>query len=910
MQLGIVERVDTVTTENIVDEYPECFEGLGCLEREHEIRIDPKVKPVINRARRIPLAMTDIVKAELDKMEQMGVIAKVDEPTEWVNSMVVAEKKDGSVRICLDPKELNKAILREHHHIPTLEDIAHKFAGMKTFTIMDMKHAYWHVPLNRRSHLLTTFNTPFGRRCFLRLPFGIVSSAEVFEKRVEEIFGDLNVAIYFDDLIVFGKDQEDHDRNLRKLLSRAKEHNVKFNREKIQLNRSEVRYLGHIVSAEGLKPDPDKVQAIDQMPNPKDKLGIQRLLGTLNYLRGFIPDVSELTSPLRDLLKDDTIWSWDDEQESAMKNIRKALTSEPVLQYFDVNKDTTLQVDSSQSGLGAVLLQDNHPIAYASRALTETEQNWPQIDKELLAIVHGFEKFHSYVYGRPIDVQTDHNPLVSIIKKELHRASPRLQRLLLRLMKYRIKRVSYVPGKFLYLADTLSRAYIGDASGEMEEEVVMVHTVQVREDQKEALQAAYKTDKSMSDLHDAIQNGWMWRTKSQAPPTLQPYWSVRDELYLQEGFIYRGNQLVVPPLLRREYLKLTHKGHLGIQKCTERAKQYMFWPGISAEVREFVASCPTCQRFANQQQKEPLIPHEVPELPWNKVGMDIMELNNKNYLVVVDFFSHYPEVRLIPQKRGEDVVMALKSIFAVHGVPATVITDNMPFNSATMTGFAKDWGFTIITSSPHYHQSNGMAERYVQTIKQFLKKAAHSGEDLYEALLAYRQAPLTGLTFSPAEMLFNRCLRGPLPCTSAELAPSIPSAFAALTDRQNRQKAVHDRSARALEPLKEGSEVLMRINKQADWSPGQVINRHKQPRSYVVDNGTSLVQRNRVHLKPVKAVPEIDLTEPDDPTNTDTSPTQQAETEAHTSRVVNTPRREPRITRGQRHPKYADYEME
>ena len=170
------------------------------------------------------------------------------------------------------------------------------------------------------------------------------------------------------------------------------------------------------------------------------------------------------------------------QKDRAMEEIKKALTSQPLLQFFDVVKETSLQVDSSKAGLGAVLMQSKHPIAYASRALTDTEQNWPQIDKELLAIVYGFEKFHSYVYGRPVDVQTDHNPLVSIVKKELHKASPRLQKLLLRLMKYHVNRVSFVPGK--YLADTLSRAYIGDVDGEIEEEIIMVHTVQVCEEKE------------------------------------------------------------------------------------------------------------------------------------------------------------------------------------------------------------------------------------------------------------------------------------------------------------------------------------------------------------------------------------------------------------------------------------------
>jgi len=250
--LGIVKRIDILNNQAILDEFADCFEGIGCFDREHTIRVDPNVKPVINRARHIPLSRVENVKAELDKMEANGIIVKVDQPTEWVNNMVVVEKRDGSVRICLDPKELNKAVMREHHHIPTLEDISYKFSGMTVFTIVDMKSGYWHIQLDRPSQLLTTFNTPFGRYCYKWLPFGINFSAEDFEKRVKEVFGDLDVSIYFDDLIIAGKDQEGHDCKLKKVLQRARKRNVRFNKEKIQHNRFEVSYLGHMVLKEGL----------------------------------------------------------------------------------------------------------------------------------------------------------------------------------------------------------------------------------------------------------------------------------------------------------------------------------------------------------------------------------------------------------------------------------------------------------------------------------------------------------------------------------------------------------------------------------------------------------------------------------------------------------------------------------
>jgi hypothetical protein len=850
---GLISRVNEVST-SILDEYPKVFEGIGKLEGKHEICIDQSVKPVIHYPRRVPLSMMDRVKTELDNMEASGIITKVEKPTDWVSSMVCVEKKNGSIRICLDPKDLNKAVKREHHRIPTLEDIAFRFSGMQYYTIMDMKHGFWHIALTEKSSLLTTFNTPFGRYSFKRLPFGLHSSPEVFEKKVEQLFGDLpGVSVYFDDIIVAGKTQQEHDSNLRKLLAKAQEKNVKFNKEKIQLNKTEVRYLGHIVSKDGLRPDPEKVAAIKDMPDPTDKEGVQRLIGTLNFLRSYIPNMSACTEPLRALLRHNSQWVWSKEQIESFETIKRLLTSQPVLQYFDVTKDAHLQVDASKRGLGAVLLQDSKPVAYASRSLTETECNYPQIDKELLAVVFGCERFHNYLYGRAVHIQTDHKPLVPIMGKPLCKISPRLQRLILRLQRYDIAQITYVPGKYMYIADTLSRAYlqrVTDDQADLESEVVMIHTLETDEISMARMTSAYAGDPAMADLMKAVHDGWNWCQKSEAPTSVQPYWSKKADIYEHDGFLYAENRLIIPHSERRHLLKMLHMGHLGIQKCRERARKSFYWPGISTDIHNEVSSCLSCARFSNRQQKEPLLPHDVPDLPWNKVAMDIMEYKSNSYLVVVDCYSHFPELRLIRKKTADDVILALKSIFSVHGIPVTIIADNMPFNSQAMLKFATEWCFTVVTSSPHYPKSNGMAERYVQTMKRFLKKCEETGDDIYRSLLLYRESPVTGCTFSPAEMLFNRSIRSNLPITTEMLRPSVVEPMPQLTANQKSRSYYYDRRAKLLPELQPGSRALIRTDSENEWSQGLIVNHHGAPRSYLVDNGQSVVRRNRVHLKP------------------------------------------------------------
>ena len=211
-------------------------------------------------------------------------------------------------------------------------------------------------------------------------------------------------------------------------------------------------------------------------------------------------------------------------------------------------------------------------------------------------------------------------------------------------------------------------------------------------------------------------------------------------------------------------------------------------PGLSNDIQMTVSSCSTCAKFGHQQQKEPLVPPLVSELPWSKVAMDILDFRTKTYLVVVDCYSHFPELRQLSHKAGCDVILALKSIFSVHGIPRSIMTDNMPFNSLAMREFADEWGFSIMTFSPPYPRSNGIVERYVETIKQCMRKSEDTGEDIYPSLLAYRQTPVTGCVYSPAEMLFNRCLRSSLPATSKTLAPSTIQPFELLRQHQRLTK--------------------------------------------------------------------------------------------------------------------------
>ena len=391
--------------------------------------------------------------------------------------------------VCLDPRDLNKAIQREHYPMKTVEEVAAQLSDAKVFSVLDATSGFWHIKLDEASTQLLTFNTPFGRYQYLRMPFGINSAPEVFQKKMTQAFEDLSgVKIIADDILIWGKDEDEHNFRLEQVLKRSRKVGLKLNRSKMKIMTTEVPYIGHILTANGLKPDPSKVQAVEEMPSPADKPALLRFLGMVNYMSKFIPNLAELTQPLRELLYKDVAWHWSERREKAFRSIKGKLTSDAILQYYDVEKSTTVSVDASSYGLGACLLQEGRPVCYASRSLNSAERNYAQIEKELLAIVYGRIKFHQYVYGKKVRVQTDHKSLEALFRKPLFQAPQRLQRMMLRLQRYDLQ-VEYEPGKNLYIADTLSRAPEGQnetaANSKDEFEVLIIENMPDSEEKLE-----------------------------------------------------------------------------------------------------------------------------------------------------------------------------------------------------------------------------------------------------------------------------------------------------------------------------------------------------------------------------------------------------------------------------------------
>ena len=660
------------TKEEVIRKFQVLFEdGLGAFPGSAHLEIDEEVPPVKLPLRKVPLAVKEDLENELKRLEHLGVIVREERPTEWVSSLVVARKANGKIRVCIDPKPLNKALKRTLYPLPVLDNILPRLRKARIFSICDISSGYWHVSLDEQSSQLTTFATPFGRFRWQRLPFGISVAPEIFQTQLDAAINGLKgVATIVDDMIVWGEGDDDkeaeldHDRNLMKLMERCLEMGIKLSPEKFRHKQPAVNYVGHILSARGLESDPRKVAAIMNMDIPKSRADLQRFLGMVTYLGKFMSGLSELCAPLRALLQEKTEWLWTREADEAVKGIKKAVSSTPVLKYFDETKRVTIQCDASSTGLGAVLLQGGQPVTYASRTLSAAEQNYAQIEKELLAVLFALEKFDQYVYGRHVDVDSDHKPLQIITAKPILTAPKRLQRMLLRLQRYEYT-VHFRPGKEMYIADALSRATgqtqsvdsqdtdledVAVLQTSFEQELEKVHSAQdlILTDSKiERLRKSTHEDVTLQIVAQLIKNGWP-ETVKDVDPAARAYFHVRDELTMDNDIVFRSNRCVIPADLRKDVMKKIHEGHIGMEGSLRRAREHVFWPGMTSHVKDYISKCGTCQSMGQRQPKETLTQTEFAPRPWSTVGADLFQFGGLHYLAVVDYHSNFFEVEKLP----------------------------------------------------------------------------------------------------------------------------------------------------------------------------------------------------------------------------------------------------------------------
>ena len=881
IQLQIIPRICATgksKSEELCKMYPDIFKGIGKLKDvKIHLHTDDTVIPVTQPHRRIPFHIRKKVEKELARLEELDIIEKVDGPTPWVSPIVVAPKPKNpdEIRICVDMRLPNEAVLRQRHITPTIDDLIADLNGATIFSKLDLNSGYHQLELDEKSRNITTFSTHIGLRRYKRLIFGISSAAEIFQNTLcttlEGLKGTRNIS---DDILVFGRTQEEHDENLEATFTRIQQKGLTLNKHKCEFNKDKIEFFGYIFSKDGISPDPKKVEAIKSASTPSNISEVRSFLGMTNYVGRFIPNYATINEPLRALTKQNQPWEWTEKHEKAFDKLKQELASSTIIAYFDPNKETQLIVDASPVGLGALLTQNGKVIAYASRALSDVEKRYSQTEREALAIVWSCEHFHLYLFGHTFKLISDHKPLEVIFNNPKSRPPARIERWRLRLQAYNFK-VVYKPGK-TNAADYISRHPKTGTECCKHSEVAeaYVQFIFVNAIPKamtiEEIRTATLVDQDLQQVIKLIKSG-NWKQSYKQNKTLETFSRLRHELTIvpvTNGFVLLcDKKLVIPKGLRNRVIELAHEGHQGIVKTKQLLREKVWFPGIDKQVEDFCQSCIPCLASTPKQTTEPLQMTVLPNNPWSQISMDFNgPLPSGVYLMVlVDDYSRYPVVEIINSTSAKTVIPQLDKIFSMFGIPEVVKTDNgPPFNGYEFTKFAEYMGFKHRKITPLWPQANGEAERFMRTIGKIIKAANAERkswkQEIYTFLRNYRATPHATTNKSPAEILFGRKMRTKLP--SIQIKPDDNKTRKTDTEKKAKMKKFADQTRKAKKSnFKVGDSVLVKqetrdkLSTPFDPKPYEVIN--KKGSMITARREDHQITRNSSFFKTVKNSPHI-----------------------------------------------------
>ena len=859
-----------------------------------ELREDA-VPFAITAPRTIPFCWREQVKQQLDELLAMDVIEPVEEPSEWCHPLVPVAKRsaDGTVsgcRITVDFTKLNKYVKRPVHPVRTPHDaVAAIPQGASYFTKLDAKSGYHQILVRPEDRHFLTFITPYGRFRCKRASMGLVSSGDEYNRRGDAVLGDIpHTSKVVDDILAFDSDYDEHLKHVWRILGQCDAHGITLNPQKCVFGARKVEFCGFEISAEGYTVDEKKLRAVAEFPRPENITDLRSFLGLTNQIGEFSPDVAAMAEPLRHLLKPKNDWLWTADHTKAFNDVKRALVSPPVLDFFHPGRRTVLETDAARlRGIGFCLRQQDEAgrwrlVQCGSRFLSKAEASYAVCEIEMLALAWACKKCAVYLTGMErVEVVVDHKPLVPIVNNKglADIDNPRLQRLREKLLPYSLT-ASWREGKHHAAADALSRAPVDTPTAddvEMEKELAyqmesLVARVAAEKEEDgtsvspfpdaalERVRAAAKADPECIALKEAIITGFPSH-KGSLDPELRQFWGVRHLLAVDDGLVVYGQRLLIPKCLRRETLQKLHISHQGIERTKRRARQTVYWPGIDQDITNYVGACSVCQRHLPSHQKEPLIQESIPSRVFEAVSADYFAWAGRTYLVYADRLSGWASVVHVQgAATARDLIASLRSMFAATGVPNTIRTDGGPQFSAKLTrDFLRRWGVKHEISSPHYSQSHGHAEAAVKTVKHLVMKVTSRGDldtdEFAQGLLELRNTPGADGK-SPAEVLFGHQLRSTVPTHHRGFASRWQRA-ADDCDRRSelndKVKQRYDLTAREHPRLRVRQRVLIQNPRTKLWDrTGEVtaVGRH---RDYVVKMPSGRIYwRNRRFLRPLR----------------------------------------------------------
>ncbi|XP_015266366.1 PREDICTED: uncharacterized protein K02A2.6-like [Gekko japonicus] len=634
--LGIaVVGVNTVVENKwavLYSEFPEVFGGgLGRYNGPPvSFDLDPGVRPIRLKYRKVPIPFKAKIEAELDKLVEQGVLEPVPFG-KWETPIVTPIKPDGSIRICADYKcTINKALQQHSYPVPVISHVLASLGGGKIFAKLDLAQAYQQLPVTKEAAEAQTIVTHRGAFRVNRLQFGVNVAPGIFQSLMEGLLrGVPGTVPYFDDVLIAGKSEDELLHRVREVLKRFSDAGLKVKKSKCLVGVHSVEFLGFRVDEFGVHPTNDKVSAIQHAPRPQGNKELQSFLGLLNFYHAFLPHKASVAAPLHNLLHKDSKWKWGPEHERAFKGVKELLSSDAVLTHYDENKLLVLAADASPYGVGAVLshvMPDGReaPVAFYSRSLTAAEKNYAQIDKEALALVSAVKKFNDFLFGRRFILVTDHKPLLGIFAQDRQLPdvmSARMLRWALFLSAYEFD-LEHRPGKAIGHADALSRCPLpgqdldpAPACSVLAIEELPEAPVSVKD-----IAAATARDSVLSRVLNWVWRGWPAGTLE---PEFKPYKMRENEMSVSKGCLLWGNRVVVPHRWREKVLKSLHEGHPGMVHMKALARGYVWWPGLDADIEEWVRGCTPCQQARADPPTAYPQKWESAGKPWSRLHIDL-----------------------------------------------------------------------------------------------------------------------------------------------------------------------------------------------------------------------------------------------------------------------------------------------
>ena len=810
--------------------------------------------------RPIPINQEPEARKILNDLVETGVIAKLEEPTDWLSPAFFLEKPGGGLRLVTDftASGLNEVITRNVHPFPSSSEVQRKIhPDSRFFAKLDCIQGYHQLALDEDSQKLTAFVTPLGSYYYKRVAMGMAMSGDEFCRKTDPIIEDVPLSTKIvDDILLQGKTMDELRQRIKDVLEKCRQYNIIISKRKFTIGTS-IEFAGFCVSADGISPDPEKVKAIREFPTPNDITSLRSFLGLAQQLASFVPDLAHCSGPLRTLLKKDTQWIWLKDHDDAFKKTKEVLTGTKLIQPFDTNLPTVLLTDASRTkGLGFALIQTNDDgfnrlICCGSRGLSSTESRYATIELELQAVVYAVEKSYHYLRGlKHFTVMSDHRPLVGLFKKRLDEISNRrLQRQRLRLADYCFELV-YTPGKSHHIADALSRSPVFDPPEDIEQEGNTISHVCVDKSLQELKEKA-KQSIEYQQVVKAVLDDKDPRNLPLTHPAREFRSVFHDLGFHDDLLIFQGQRIVIPRNFRKEILEKLHLSHSGVTKSKLLARQAYYWPGMNRDIESTVADCADCRKFSPTQQQETLIPSQ-PTGPMEFVGIDLFHIGTNNYVVMKDGYSGFLFVDKLTKLTTAHVLSKIEKHFNVFGIPNTIRSDGGPQFRKEFDEFCADLRITHEQSSPYHPRSNGLAESAVKSAKRLLQKS-HEKFDIFQRnLLEYHNVPREDTKLSPAAMIFGRPCRTRLPTLPAARKPvGEDTALQAKKNAVESMKDKHDQHAKDLPPLKIGDSVDVQNPFTKLWdSQGTVKEVRRGKRSYIITSDAGRFKRNRKFLRP------------------------------------------------------------